>query len=144
MNWIDKFSIEDKPEIKDIDNYVDSHLWNDLCEFIECTYKINPKIEYSKCSGSPGWNVKYKKSNKSLCTLYPHKNYYTSLVCIGTKESSEAELMLASMSEYVQKLYNSVKLFNNSRWLMIDITTEEILDDVKKLVLIRVKPPKKI
>ncbi|WP_423245054.1 DUF3788 family protein [Heliorestis acidaminivorans] len=26
-------------------------------------------MTYSKCSAQPGWNVKYKKSGKSLCTL---------------------------------------------------------------------------
>ncbi|KAB2952754.1 DUF3788 family protein [Heliorestis acidaminivorans] len=36
---------------------------------MEEAYQAKPHITYSKCSAQPGWNVKYKKSGKSLCTL---------------------------------------------------------------------------
>ncbi|WP_346940271.1 DUF3788 family protein [uncultured Clostridium sp.] len=40
-------------------------------------------------------------------------------------------------------MYESARPFNGGRWLMIDVTSEQILEDIKKLILIRTKPPKK-
>lgn len=35
------------------------------------------KIEYSKDVWIGGWNVKFKKSVKSLCAVYPKNKYFT-------------------------------------------------------------------
>ena len=54
----------------------------------------------------------------------------------------EAELRLGDCSEYVRTLYDRCKPFNGSRWLMIDVTTKDILSDVKMLISLRSKPKK--
>ena len=57
-------------------------------------YKCNEKIEYSMCSLEKGWNVKFKKSGKSLCTIYPREGYFTILIVVGRKEKTLIEEML--------------------------------------------------
>ena len=143
MGWIEAYTREDKPEFEDISAYVDCPFWEGLCEFIEETYSIKPAIEYSRCSGAPGWNVKYNKSSRALCTLYPNNGYFTCLISIGRKEAPETELMLGSFSSYLQELYKNTNVFNGSRWLMIDVATEKIFEEVKELLCIRIHPPKK-
>lgn len=143
MEWSEKFSKGSPPTAEDIKEFVKSPLWTELCEFIESTYSLTPNLEYSVCSGAPGWNVKYKKSGRSLCTLYPDRGYFTCLISIGRKEAPEAELVLTSFTAYLKELYKNTKLFNGSRWLMIEVTSEEILDNVKDLLAIRAQPPKK-
>ncbi|MPM45784.1 hypothetical protein SDC9_92476 [bioreactor metagenome] len=88
----------------------------------------------------PGWNVKYKKSSRSICTLYPKENHFTCLISIGIKEAVETELIMQSFDLYLMELYQNTKPFNGSRWLMIDVTSQEILENVKTLINIRVKP----
>ncbi len=143
MKWIDAYTKENKPEFEEISSYVESQVWDELCKFIEDTYMVFPSIEYSTCSGAPGWNVKYKKSSRALCTLYPNKGYFTCLVSIGRKEAPEAEFILSSFSDYLQELYKNTSVFNGSRWLMIDVTTPQICGEVKELLSIRVHPPKR-
>jgi hypothetical protein len=45
---------------------------------------VKPKLSYSGCSMDggawKGWNVKYKKSGKVLCSLYPKQGYFLALV----------------------------------------------------------------
>ena len=53
------------------------------------------------------------------------------------------ELMLGSFSSYLQELYKNTNVFNGSRWLMIDVATEKIFEEVKELLCIRIHPPKK-
>lgn len=143
MEWIERFGKDRKPEFSEISEFVASKEWNQLYRFIEGTYSIKPLIEYSCCSGAPGWNVKYRKSSKALCTLYPHDGYFTCLVSIGSKVAAEAELILTSCSTYVQELYKNTSVFNGSRWMMIDVTTEQIRQDVEALLCIRIHPPRK-
>ena len=120
MSWNTVFPQSDNPNFSDISKYVNCRLWDDLCTHIEDVYKIAPSIEYSRCSMETGWNVKYKKSSRSLCTLYPKEKFFTCLISIGSKESLETELWLPSFDLYLQELYQDTKPFNGSRWLMID------------------------
>ncbi len=143
MEWIKRYGKERKPEFSEISGYVASEQWEILCRFIEETYSVRPVIEYSCCSGAPGWNVKYRKGSKALCTLYPQEGCFTCLISIGSKMAAEAELILTSCSTYVQELYENTSVFNGSRWMMIDVTTEKIRQDVEELLCVRVHPPKK-
>lgn len=73
MVWNEKFGATHIPSWEDIRKYIGAGKpnWDKFTAYIEETYGVKPKIEYSGCSAQPGWNVKYKKSSKSLCTLYP-------------------------------------------------------------------------
>ena len=91
-----------KPSPDDIAEFVDNPLWKALCSWLESGYRTVPRIEYSRCGMAPGWNVKYKKGGRALCTLYP-----------------------------------AAGSLNGSRWLMIPVTDEAVLTDVKELIGIR-------
>lgn len=61
MLWSELFPQSLKPGFDMIAQYINSPLWLPLCRFIESTYSVLPAIEYSRCSGAMGWNVKYRK-----------------------------------------------------------------------------------
>lgn len=143
MNWNEHFSKVTPPDLYQISSYINSPLWGDLCTYLEHTYSVSPKIEHSICSGAPGWNVKYKKNSRALCTLYPASTYFTAMVSVGSKEAAEAELLLTACTNYVQDLYWNASPFNGGRWLMIEVRSPEILDDVKTLIALRVRPKSK-
>lgn len=48
------------------------------------TYQIKPKFSYSNCAMNQniwrGWNIKYQKSGRSFCTIYPQQDYFLALV----------------------------------------------------------------
>lgn len=139
MNWNEQYPKAVQPNLVDISGYIGNPLWQELCGNLESRYKVEPKVEHSICSGAPGWNVKYKKSGRSLCTLYPHDGFFTALVCIGSKEQAEAELLLTNCCSYLQELYEKTDCFNGTRWLMIDVTDAEILTGVLLLIDTRVQ-----
>lgn len=142
MTWNETFGKATPPSLAQIDQYIASSLWLDLCSYIENSYEILPSMEHSICSGAPGWNLKYKRGGRALCTLYPAQGFFTCLVSIGSKEAMEAELLLAGCTEYVQELYRQCKPYNGGRWLMIEVKSPEILADVKALIGTRAKPSK--
>ncbi len=137
MSWAERYTRDDQPSLNDIAAFIANPLWGELCTYLESSYGVLPRIEYSTCSGAPGWNVKYKKSGRALCTLYPDAGSFIALVTVGRKEVTEAELLLTTFSPYVQALYARVKTFNGAAWLMIHVTDEEVLSDVKRLIALR-------
>ncbi|MFZ5985869.1 MAG: DUF3788 domain-containing protein [Bacillota bacterium] len=137
--WSELYNINNKPTIENISDFVNSELWNELCTFLGDNYAVVPKIEYSKCSMQKGWNVKYKKGSKSLCTLYPMKGYFIVLIVIGEKEKIESELVVPTCTMYVQQLFHETAFSLGGRWLMVEVRDRAVYEDVLKLVKIRVK-----
>ncbi len=128
-----------KPTKEQMAAYVKSPLWNELCSYLEESYQAGAKIEYSRCCSCPGWNVKYKKAGRSLCTLYPKEGYFTSLVVFGEKELLEAELKMPQLTGYLQTLFEQTKTGNGQKWMMIEVREQEVLEDVKQCIAIRRK-----
>ncbi len=137
MTWNTLWPQDRKPTPGDIAEFVDNPLWKTLCSWLESGYRTVPRIEYSRCGMAPGWNVKYKKGGRALCTLYPAAGSFTCLVCIGQREAMAAEALLPLCSPPVRQLYHTASPLNGSRWLMIPVTDEAVLTDVKELIGIR-------
>lgn len=140
MSWKDEFSKTSQPRLEQISRYVANPLWDELCGYLEQAYGVLPQVEHSVCSGAPGWNIKYKKSGRALCTLYPAAGFFTCMVSVGSRETVEAEALLLGCTDYLRSLYWNAKPFNGGRWLMIEVTSPAILEDVKRLIATRSKP----
>ena len=82
------------PALEDISEYVRNPVFMQFCMEIKNTYQCNEKIEYSSCSWERGWNIKFKKAGKTLCTIYPREGYFTVMVVVGTKEKARVEAIL--------------------------------------------------
>lgn len=137
MNTWDKTNGTQKPDLETVSAYVKSPLFDCLCKHVETEYQSKPVLEYSRCSLQYGWNVKYKKAGRTLCTLYPMEGYYIALIVIGDREQTETELMLPFFTEYLQNLYHETKPGMGQRWLMIGVTDDAVLEDVKQCIAIR-------
>ncbi|NBK98834.1 MAG: DUF3788 domain-containing protein [Erysipelotrichia bacterium] len=135
---IDIKDMNHKPNIEEMGAYINNPLFTELCRHLEKEYKALCKIEYSKDVWLRGWNIKFKKAGKSLCTVYPKENYFTVLVVVSAKEKETTENLLPQMSGELQKIYAETKEGNGQRWMMIDLKTSDALySDVLKLIHIR-------
>lgn len=139
MDWKTRFPIDRQPTIEEISAAVDNPLWDELLTHLEGTYHTAPKVEYSKCSMAPGWNVKYKKGSKAICTLYPQEGSYQCMVVIGEKQNAEAELLLPALDPAVQQLYRGTKSAMGGRWLMVPVTAPAVLDSLLQLIALRMR-----
>lgn len=139
MPWNTLYLADHQPTAAEISAYIDNPLWEKLNKFLVNSYDIAPEYSYSKCSLQAGWNIKYKKAGRSLCTLYPLGGFFIAMVVIGAKELGETELRLPALDPYTQALYERTSEAMGSKWLMINVTTESILNDVEALIQIRRK-----
>ena len=107
------------PTLEDIAEAVHNPLFEKFCSKIKETYGVSEKIEFSSCSMEPGWNVKFKKSSRALCTVYPREAY-------------------SHCSVKLQEIYRQTKEGNGQRWLMIDLEDpDDSYEDVLELIKIR-------
>lgn len=139
--YVNMIDLQDKstcPTIEEMGEYVRNPVFTRFCSEIKDTYKCNEKIEYSSCSWEKGWNIKYKKAGKTLCTIYPKEQYFTVLVVVGTKEKASVEKILPECTAELQSIYEQTREGNGQRWLMIDLEDKESLyDDLLRLIQIR-------
>ncbi len=135
-NHYDQTQIPDSDIIRE---YIGSPLWDKFYSEIIKLYKCKTIVEYSKCSFQSGWNMKFKKRGKSLCTAYPLEGGFNVMVVIGNNEAVELSYMLPNFCSYTQHLFKETNPGNNSKWLMFEIKNENILNDVFDFIDLRYK-----
>lgn len=52
MEWCTLYDMNHEPKMEQIDAFVHSECWDRLREYLEDTYQVSPKIEYSRCSAA--------------------------------------------------------------------------------------------
>lgn len=87
--------------------------------------------------------LKFKQGQKTIFTIYLHEDRFTFLIIFGRKEREIFEEQAESFSDYICNYYNNAKTYHDGKWMFIDVTTTEQLEEVKKLILIKKKPNRK-
>lgn len=127
-----------RPTLEEIASYVRSPAFLAFCGEIQETYQCGADITYSACSMDPGWNVKFKKAGRALCTIYPRESYFTVMVVVGRKEKEAAEAALPDCCGALREIYQRTREWNGQRWLMIDLEDKDgLYRDVLRLIAIR-------
>ena len=143
MQWNELFDSENQPSENQISDYIDIPLWKNLDDYLKQTYNVKPKLSHSNCAMDggmwKGWNVKYQKSGKSLCTVYPKHGYIQSLVPISYQDLGEVELMLPTLTEYTQDLFNKSVAGRTGKSLAFVVEAEAVLHDMKNIIALRRK-----
>ena len=126
------------PTLEEIGGYINNAVFLQFCAEIKAKYGCREKIGFSSCSWEYGWNVKFKRSGKSLCTIYPRDGHFTVLVVIGKKEREAVESILHGCTPGLRDIYEQTKSGNGQKWLMIDLEDkDEMYADVFRLIGIR-------
>ncbi len=134
---LDRTRTPDMQAIEDTIEGAAKTRWQSLLGFIGGEFNAQPLITYSVCSGKPGWNVKFKKGGKALCTLYPEKERFIALVVLSSGDMEVFDRIKSSYTDDLNALYEGSKPFNGTKWLMTSITDDAILEDVKKLLKLK-------
>ncbi len=126
------------PTLDEIGVCIQNPLFGKFCAEIKEKYSCRETIDFSACSLEPGWNVKFRKSGKTLCTIYPRESYFTVMLVVGKKEKEPVEAILPECAARLRDIYARTREGNGQRWLMIDLEDQdELYRDVFRLVQIR-------
>lgn len=136
-NWTRMFPMDRQPTMEEIDRYVDSPLWLELRRYLTDACGGASRLEYSRCGLEPGWNVKFRKGSKALATVYLRPGYVTAMISIAPRDEAAAEKVLLTCTEQTRTLYRNTAPSKMGRWLMMDLTAPEVLEDVRALLRLR-------
>ena len=137
MEWHEWYGPDHPPAYAEISAFVGSALWDEARREVETAFQTAPRLEYSSCSMQKGWNVKYKKSGRALCTLYPMAGHFLALVVIGQREDTGMPALLPALSADTRALYGRTPSSLGGRWLMLKVGDEPALRDLLSLVRLR-------
>lgn len=126
------------PTLEEVGEYTGNPLFTQFCAQMKAQYKCSGKIEYSACSWEKGWNIKFRKAGRTLCTIYPKEGYFRVMVVIGTKEKEAVQAELADYTAELREIYGQTKEGNGQKWMTIDLEDEGgLYRDVLRLIEIR-------
>lgn len=114
-------------------------LWSRLTQFLADQYQLPGDLSYG--GKNYGWNLWYRRSGKSLATLYPQAGSFVAQVVLG-KDLVEKAVGL-NLGENVREVFQETPQLHDGRWLFITINSDRDVEDVEKLLLLKKKPFRK-
>jgi formylmethanofuran dehydrogenase subunit E len=88
--------------------------------------------------------LKFRRSGKTLLTLYIEEQSITALVIFGKQERLNYEAVQASFSEFIQNYYRESNTYHDGKWMFIRLHDPEYVHDVLRLVQIKKKPDQRV
>lgn len=126
------------PNAEELACYVDNPLFDELCREMERAYQARQSIEFSGDKVLLGWNLKFKKAGRTLCTVYPRKGHFPMLLVVGRKEKARVEALLPGLSDAFRDIYANTQEGMGQRWLLLDFASRTPLyDDALSVIRIR-------
>lgn len=116
----------------------EGELWQDLRKHIDQSYDFEPELTfYGK---KYGWTIRYRKSGKTLISLFPEHGAFTALVVLGKKEVVKVAGALGEFSSATRDLIASTKQLHDGIWLWIRVLEASQVEDVKQLLAAKRRP----
>ena len=120
-----------------LDTIGDTAHWLELKHYLESSYDFIPElVDY----GKHGWTIRYRKSGKTLCSLFPEKGAFTALIVLGKKEAEKALSTMDQFNASVRKLLNDAEQRHDGRWLWIQVCKLSDVNSIKELLKLKRKP----
>ncbi|HVN14143.1 MAG TPA: DUF3788 domain-containing protein [Anaerolineales bacterium] len=111
-------------------------LWEELTQFISSNYPIPGEWNFG--GKNYGWNLWYRKSDKTLLSLFPQQDSFVVQIVLG-KDQAEQALDL-KLGAHVGTVLREASQLHDGRWLFIPVKTEKDVKDIQQLIQVKRKP----
>lgn len=116
--------------------------WRAITAHITETYPGVFEPEWIYGGRKHGWSLRYKKS-RSFCTLIPEQGRLAVLLVFGADERTKAEALLDRLSPGTRNAFISAPTYHDGTWLLLSGIDETTLDDLRTLLPIKRRPPRR-
>jgi len=120
-----------------------ANLWLSLREYLADFY---PDCAPVSCieGKNKDYVIRYRKSGRTLVTLYPARSSVVVLVVLGKKEVAKTEALVDKLSKKVRKLFQETAQLHDGRWLWISPTSKSDIESIKLLLSTKRRPKRLI
>ncbi|MHA6530781.1 DUF3788 domain-containing protein [Paenibacillus sp. BAC0078] len=115
--------------------------WDAIADFIDQNYEMDSLWSNGGKYGK--YVLRFKKSGKTLCTLYVRDNQFGCWVIFGKAEREKFEKDRVLFSDEVQRIYDAAHVYHDGKWVMLDIYDDHLIEDIQKMIRLKKKPNKK-
>ncbi|MBN2461427.1 MAG: DUF3788 domain-containing protein [Candidatus Cloacimonetes bacterium] len=133
-----------KPGPADILEHIGSarNYWLELTDYLAEYYDIEPETVFY--GASYGWTVRYRKSGKTLCSLFPEKNSLIILIILGGKELTRVNAAVNNINSRIRQQIAATPRLHDGCWLWIDIRESSDIESIKFMLSTKRKTKKQI
>lgn len=114
-------------------------LWSSLREYLASSYP--------QCIGvftiegkNKDYTIRYRKSGKTLVTLYPGEKSLTVLIVLGKKEVAKVEQFEKKLSKKIQEIFSCTNQLHDGRWLWIKPSSKADIESIKIMLNAKRRP----
>lgn len=83
--------------------------------------------------------LKFKRGQKTVLTIYTHEDRFTFLIIFGKKEREVFEARRDEFSKDIRDCYDDAKTYHDGKWMFLYVREPAQLEDVKRLIQIKKK-----
>lgn len=125
-----------EPTTADLQNGIGTTfpIWKEIEAFLLEEYsKVVSKWHFT--SAKTGWSFRMSDSKRVLVYLLPRNQYFKVAMVFGQKATDA--VLESSISENIKSELKAAKVYAEGRGIRIDIKNDVLLEDVKKLIQIK-------
>ena len=111
--------------------------------FMRGKYLLDEMAINEKVNGIPSDGLKFRRSGKTVLTIYIYDDRFDFLVIFGKSEREKFEAQRDEFPQAIQEIYDKSKTYHDGKWMLIPVADLDTLEAVKKLILIKKKPNRK-
>jgi hypothetical protein len=138
------FNRSQKPTESDISAFISDAnaiaAWKEIQEHLSTHYDL--RVETIYYGDNYGWLVRYRKSKRTIVSLFPEKNSFSFLIVYGQKEIDKFSTLQSEFSPAIIEVFQKTKKLHDGKWLWVRVTDTTLVENLKKLIAIKRKPKK--
>ncbi len=131
-----------KPSIDDMLKAVSASEVNLKALFGIIEENFKAKSEFKFYGRNYGWALNFRKSGKSLISIYPSDNMFTVQIILDKVQAEEA--INSDISEAVRDIINNTEEICEGKWIYIKVESTSKIKDIETLLKIRIKKKIKV
>lgn len=110
-------------------------IWSDLKSYLNDTLK-NPAEEWNYPGKKYGWSFRMKSKKRNIIYFLPRDGYFKVAFVFGQKAADK--VMGSKVNDKIKAELNEAKVYAEGRGIRIDVNNDQILNDIKTLIQIKV------
>ena len=114
--------------------------FTDLLSFLKKSYKLDRKIMFG--GKKYGWLIQYKKSKKTIVTIFPERRSFTVLLIFGKSELEEISDNKKIFSRQIFEKIKNTKQYHDGKWMWLRMENDNYINDIKELIRLKRRPDK--
>lgn len=113
-------------------------LWRAICHFIADHYSMDTIWDEGGKYGV--YEQKFRKSGKTLSTLYIRNKELVVLIIFGKAEREKFEEERMEFSPQMQAIYDEANTYHDGKWMYITVRDSHMFSDITRMLVIKKKP----